>query len=361
MRAEATAPVVYAPSTSQTQDQSREHTGARQAECPPPESFGAYKVWTGDIWAGARPRWLFWISAHFAAPAASRASIFAAGEHPKVVQEHTPGVFLALGRSLGWMTGTRPSWRSSPPTPISLTRRGSAGRLASTSTRAHLAKAGAAKLRVRASSATWFADATKDPKTAELPKGGSAFCWSPSSGYKLSRGGTRPMSIGFSRHLWVAAALIGLVWTAVASAQTPRLRSGTIGKFAGVDQSNSVCTTSFTSVNMPDMARTFTISGTSSRSVVVLFQGSNWAANAQRQVEIQLTIDGVPNPGPGGSIVLPVFQGDEDAQAPFAVSHGFNFQTDALAPGSHTARIRWRSFDGSTVCVGPRSMIVLFK
>jgi hypothetical protein len=41
--------------------------------------------------------------------------------------------------------------------------------------KAHQAKAGAAKPRVLASSATPSADATKDPKTAELPKGGSAF------------------------------------------------------------------------------------------------------------------------------------------------------------------------------------------
>ena len=43
------------------------------------------------------------------------------------------------------------------------------------STKAHPAKAGAAKPRVLASSATPPTDATKDPTTAELPKGRSAF------------------------------------------------------------------------------------------------------------------------------------------------------------------------------------------
>jgi hypothetical protein len=43
-------------------------------------------------------------------------------------------------------------------------------RSAHTSTKAQPAKAGAAKPRVLASSATLSADATKDPTTAELPK-----------------------------------------------------------------------------------------------------------------------------------------------------------------------------------------------
>jgi hypothetical protein len=94
--------------------------------------------------------------------------------------------------------------------------------------------------------------------------------------------------------------------------------------------------------------------------VVVLFQGSNWGTSALLPVQIQLTIDGVPNPGPGSSVVLSMFQADDDGQAPFNTSHGFNFQTNVLAPGSHTARILWRSFDGSLTCIGPRSMIVLY-
>jgi hypothetical protein len=44
-------------------------------------------------------------------------------------------------------------------------------RSAHTSIKAHPAKAGAAKLRVLGSSATPSIDATKDPTTAELPKG----------------------------------------------------------------------------------------------------------------------------------------------------------------------------------------------
>jgi hypothetical protein len=47
-------------------------------------------------------------------------------------------------------------------------------------------------------------------------------------------------------------------------AQTPRLRSGGISKFAGVDQTTQVCTTTGTTlVQMPDMVRNFTVGGTS--------------------------------------------------------------------------------------------------
>ena len=155
------------------------------------------------------------------------------------------------------------------------------------------------------------------------------------------------------RTVQVAIVLIGVAYAAAAFAQAARLRTGSINRFAGVDQTLQVCTTSQSYVNMPDMTRTFTVSGTTNKPVVVLFQGAYWSATAGHWAVIQLTIDNVPNAGPGSSVFLYMYNQDEDGGSPQLTSHGFNFQTDNLAPGQHTARIRWRAIGtNATVCVG---------
>ena len=39
----------------------------------------------------------------------------------------------------------------------------------------------------------------------------------------------------------------------------------------------------------------------------------------------------------------------------------FNWETNAMTPGTHTARIQWRTNAGSLFCVADRSLIVLSK
>jgi hypothetical protein len=159
----------------------------------------------------------------------------------------------------------------------------------------------------------------------------------------------------------VTIVLIGVAYAAVAFAQAARLRNGAISKFSGVDQTLQVCTTSQSYVNMPDMTRTFIVSGTTSKPAVVLFQGSYWSASLGDWAVIQLTIDNVPNPGPGSSVFLYMFAADGDGYGSQFTSHGFNFQTNNLPPGSHTARIRWRAIGtDAQVCIGSRSMLVLY-
>jgi len=163
-----------------------------------------------------------------------------------------------------------------------------------------------------------------------------------------------------------AVALVGLAWANTVSAQTTRLRAGSISKVAGAERTDQVCTTSSSSgaayIDMIGMSRTFTISGTTARSVVVLFQGSYWSAPPGHWGLIQLTVDGNVNPGPGKSVLLYQYNQDEDGGAPQFVSHGFNFQTEPLPPGSHTVKIRWAGVGGSSglLCVGSRSLIVLY-
>ncbi len=40
-------------------------------------------------------------------------------------------------------------------------------------------------------------------------------------------------------------------------------------------------------------------------------------------------------------------------------AHGFNWQTKPLSPGSHTAKVQWRTDLASTFCADARSLIVL--
>jgi hypothetical protein len=173
------------------------------------------------------------------------------------------------------------------------------------------------------------------------------------------------------------ALVMSVVYTAVGSAQTDpptaRFRSGPISKFVGVEEAGGspVCTSSESYSDLPNMVRAFTISGTKNRSVIVLFQGSNWSHLARQSGAIQLTIDNVPNPGAGASNpILMGFNFDPDngpVQGPLG-SYGFNFQTDPLTPGPHIARIRWKAWRlnqdlnaGILACVGHRSLIVLYK
>jgi hypothetical protein len=169
------------------------------------------------------------------------------------------------------------------------------------------------------------------------------------------------MSNRLKLRMLVAMALVGLAGADTVSSQTTRFRSGSISKFVGAERTDQVCTTASSGAyeDMPGMTRTFTLSGTTNRSVVVLFTGSYWSTTAGHFAFIQLTVDGVVNPGPGRSVLLTLYSQDEDGGSPQLDSHGFNFQTEPLTPGSHTVKIRWQG-SGGTVCIGSRSMIVLY-
>ena len=107
---------------------------------------------------------------------------------------------------------------------------------------------------------------------------------------------------------------------------------------------------------MPSMNRTFTLGGSTSDQVVVMFQ----AAAARVGGEpfdtgfVRLTIDGTAQ-GPGDGLIPLVSVGDESG------AHGFTWQSKTLAAGSHTARVQWRTDQGSEFCVDARSLIILHK
>jgi hypothetical protein len=140
---------------------------------------------------------------------------------------------------------------------------------------------------------------------------------------------------------------------AVAHAVTTT-RNAPITKFVGVDEIVEQCTNSTTFTQMPNMARNFTLGGSVNDEVVAMFTGSLSLGDDGGAFDtgfIRLTIDGFQQT-PG---VVPAM-GVNDRGA-----HGFNFQTSALTPGMHTARIQWRTDLGSTFCVDARSLIILSK
>ncbi len=138
----------------------------------------------------------------------------------------------------------------------------------------------------------------------------------------------------------------------------PVNRTGLITKFTGVDEIVEACTTSSAFVNMPSMSRSFSVSGTTNQAVAVTFQGASSLSGEQAFDTgfIRLTIDGVVQ-GPGGSASgdVPMIGVGERG------THGFTWQSRPLTPGTHTARIQWRTDLGSSFCVDARSLVVLHR
>jgi hypothetical protein len=154
-----------------------------------------------------------------------------------------------------------------------------------------------------------------------------------------------------------ALALIGIV-AGIAVAATNR--SAPISQFSGVDEIVEQCTSATSYTNMPQMTRTFTLGGSVNDEVVAMFQGSlslDSSAGSFDTGFIRLKIDGVTQ-SPG---TIPVIRARGSGSATEIGTHGFNWQSQPLPPGSHTARVQWRTELGSNLCVDARSLIVLHK
>jgi hypothetical protein len=148
--------------------------------------------------------------------------------------------------------------------------------------------------------------------------------------------------------------------TAASSGAGPTALSGSglSKKFDGVAATDSQCTTSTSFADIPGTAQAFTISGTASTQVVAMFQ-SEWFNQARAL--LRLTIDNVVQSGPGDSSAPFAANSGNDAGAVIDQTNGFNFISDSVAPGAHTARIQWASVSGGQICVDERTLIVLHK
>jgi hypothetical protein len=128
-----------------------------------------------------------------------------------------------------------------------------------------------------------------------------------------------------------------------------------VGKADAVYAGDSACSCAPTYHPMPDMSKTFTLGGTVSRPVIVLFQGAFHSFSPGVTVWLRLAVDGVQIP-PNDTLIPRVRpSGEPDERG----THGFNFVTPRLAPGTHTATILWQDNGVNPGFVSQRSLIIM--
>jgi hypothetical protein len=176
------------------------------------------------------------------------------------------------------------------------------------------------------------------------------------------------------RWAWLAAsallvpfAAVALLWIGRASAdtstRTPNGRQATKDFFAvsnvptpkadaAVSTFYASCTCSPRMHEMDGMSKTFSLGGRISRPVIVMFQGEFFANDLNAAAFVRLVIDGRAQ-NDGEEVVVFGYRVQE--------THGFNWVSEPLAPGTHTAVIEWRDTGTAPAYVAPRSMIILHK
>jgi hypothetical protein len=157
--------------------------------------------------------------------------------------------------------------------------------------------------------------------------------------------------------IWIGRSSAGPAGRAHPGAVSRRVTNVPTGKADAVTLTDIPCTVSPNYTDMPGTSVTFTLGGTAPRPVLVLLQGQWFLPNDGVTVRVGLVIDGVVQTGPTDVLV---------AERPTGVAltdatHGFNFVSDALAPGTHTAKIQWHDNGVNFGCVSNRSLIVMHK
>ena len=170
----------------------------------------------------------------------------------------------------------------------------------------------------------------------------------------------------------LAAVATALVWTqvggAVLAAGDPTVPGAAVGPQAapgnqvqggsshwfGIDQTNTICTTSDSPVDMPGMSVTFNTT-TANQRVLIMFQAEWMLPTDGDRALINATVDGVTVSGPGDSSA-PMAAADTAA----FTTNGYNFLSDPIHhPGLHTARIQWERTGGTSICADERTLVVL--
>jgi hypothetical protein len=175
---------------------------------------------------------------------------------------------------------------------------------------------------------------------------------------------------GFSRAARKRAAPFALASLAFASVLAASLfgargaRAGEVGFASGaklsktdaVTATDSACTSSMTFADIPGASVTFRVGGRAPRPVILLFSAAVGGFGNDSFLWTRPVIDGVVQlSDPDENVTI-------DHPTGFARTGGYNSVSAALEPGAHTASIQWRVDDsGGTICIGPRTLIVLHK
>lgn len=129
---------------------------------------------------------------------------------------------------------------------------------------------------------------------------------------------------------------------------------GALGKFKVLtDDTLSKWTGSTGFVDIPNGEMTFSVSGPAASCVIVSFSSNAYAAGRAAEF-VQAVIDSSAVAKPG-----PVQFAASDGTYNFAKS--FDFIFPAVAPGTHTVKMQFRSFDGQIVFINKHTMMLNFR
>jgi hypothetical protein len=130
------------------------------------------------------------------------------------------------------------------------------------------------------------------------------------------------------------------------------------GKADAVSLSGDIpCTVSPNYTDMPGMSVTFKLGGSASRPVIVLMQGQWFMPHEGVDVRVRLLVDGAVQSGPTEVLVAQRPAGNSLTDG----THGFDFISNSLTPGTHTAKIQWHDNGVNSGCVANRTLIVMHK
>jgi hypothetical protein len=149
----------------------------------------------------------------------------------------------------------------------------------------------------------------------------------------------------------------GVVATGIQSGQDVAVRcAGTQTKQAYANHDDQNGTTSTTFVNIPGARVPFTVSTRGgAKCVSVLFTSMAFVAPGSSELlGVRALLDGAVAGNPSET------QFEAASPSGYAVSHAMNFTFSAVAPGAHTIRMQFRSFNGGPVFIHRGTTIVLY-
>jgi len=116
-----------------------------------------------------------------------------------------------------------------------------------------------------------------------------------------------------------------------------------------------VTTTSTTMVDVADMSVSFTTSGSQAWCATATFSAFTFASG-DALMFVQAIMDGTTVGAPGEV----QFDGDsdEDADGKWATSRAYTFVFPSVSVGAHTIKVQFRSYDGKSVAIHKRSLVV---
>ncbi len=155
---------------------------------------------------------------------------------------------------------------------------------------------------------------------------------------------------------WIGRSSAGPAGAAHPAAASRSFANIPTGKSDAADATDLPCTVSPNYTDMPGMSLTFKLGGSTSRPVVVSLQAQWFMPNEGVTIRIRMLIDGVVQ-GPTDVLVV---------ERPTGVSlvdgtHGFDFISNLISPGTHTVKIQWHDNGVSFGCAANRTLIVMHK